>query len=105
MPPRSRSRKPREVREPLQVYLDRSDRSLLDAMAAQTDAPRSDVIRQALRRLAIDVLGDARPGSSFAALVGSLDAAPDVPADLSARHDEYLYADLPAPRRRRAPKA
>ncbi len=88
------SGKPKIVREPVQVYLDGRDRSLLDALAKQTDVPRSDVLRLALRRLSSELLGEARPGASLSSLVGVLDGAPDVPADLAARHDEYLY---PAP--------
>ena len=84
--------KPKEVREPVQVYLDVRDRTLLDAMAKRASVPRSDVLRLALRRLSAEVLGQDRPGAALTALVGVLDGAPDVPSDLAERHDEYLYA-------------
>jgi hypothetical protein len=32
-----------------------------------------------------------RPDAMVSPLVGSLDAAPGVPHDLAARHDDYLY--------------
>lgn len=105
--PRRPSSRPRQVREPIQVYLDQGDRSLLDLMSERTDAPRSDVIRQALRRFAVDVLSDARPGASLPALIGVLDDAAHVPTDLAAHHDAYLYADAPgtsAPPPKRARK-
>lgn len=84
--------KPRRVREPVQVYLDVSDRALLDAVAERSALPRSEVLRVALRRLAADLPRAERPGASFSLLVGSLDAASAVPRDLAARHDDYLYA-------------
>jgi hypothetical protein len=94
------------VREPVQVYLDPGDRALLDAVAERSSLPRSEVLRVALRRLAADLPGSARPGASLTSLVGALDAVGSVPRDLAARHDEYLYA-LPArvsePKPRNAP--
>jgi hypothetical protein len=83
---------PARVREPVQVYLDPADRALLDAVAESSSLPRSEVLRVALRRLAADLPRAERPGASFSLLVGSLDAATDVPRDLAARHDAYLYA-------------
>jgi hypothetical protein len=87
--------KPKEVREPVQVYLDARDRSMLDAMAKREAVPRSDVLRMALRRLSAELLGEDRPGASLSSLVGVLDDAPAVPSDLAARHDDYLYAVEP----------
>ena len=80
------------VREPVQVYLDERDRALLDAVAERAAVPKSEVLRIALRRLAAELPASARPGAALASLVGALDAAAGVPADLAARHDEYLYA-------------
>ena len=54
----------------------------------------------ALRRLAADLPAAERPGAGLASLVGALDAAPDVPADLAARHDEYLYRNKRTPMRK-----
>jgi hypothetical protein len=83
------SDKPRQVREPIQVYLDGRDRSLLDRLAKEADVPRAEILRMGLRRLATDVAGDPR-GAGFRALMGVLEG-PDVPSDLAARHDDYLY--------------
>src|ERR1700689_931394 len=80
------------VREPVQVYLDAADRALLDRVAERSALPRSEVLRVALRRLAADLPRAERPGASFSLLVGSLDSASEVPGDLAARHDDYLYA-------------
>lgn len=90
--------KPRKVREPVQVYLDDHDRALLDDAAARTALPRAEVLRIALRRLAADLPGTRRPGTALPALIGVLDTADDVPRDLAARHDEYLYAPTAATR-------
>lgn len=89
------------VREPVQVYLDPGDRALLDALAERSSLPRSEVLRVALRRLAAELPGSARPGASLTSLVGSLDAAGSVPRDLAARHDEYLYGLPPRVSERR----
>lgn len=86
----------RRVREPVQVYLDERDRALLDDAAERTALPRAEVLRLALRRLVADLPGSRSPGAALPALIGALDAAEDVPHDLAARHDEYLYAEPPA---------
>jgi hypothetical protein len=96
-----KSTPPRRVREPVQVYLDDGDRALLDEAAERTALPRSEVIRVAIRRLAADLPGRKGPGVALPALVGVLDAATDVPADLAARHDDYLYDSAPARSRRK----
>lgn len=85
------------VREPVQVYLDRPDRALLDTVAARTALPRSEVLRVALRRMAAELPDAERPGASLGTLMGALDKAPGVPRDLAARHDEYLYAPILPP--------
>ena len=92
MPKRSK-----RVREPVQVYLDEHDRDLLEAMSERTALPRAELLRLGLRRLSEEMLGERRAGSSLAVLTGALDEASDVPADLAARHDEYLYGDREDP--------
>jgi hypothetical protein len=79
------------LREPVQVYLEGRDRELLDAMAARASVARAEILRLGLRRLAAEMLNDNRAGESVQSLIGALDAAPDVPPDLAARHDAYLY--------------
>ena len=82
--------KPR-VREPVQVYLDRPDRLLLEEMANKLGLPRAEILRRGLRRLAERVLPEQAPGWSMDSLIGSLGEIEGVPEDLSERHDEYLY--------------
>jgi hypothetical protein len=79
------------VREPVQVYLDAPDRELLENLARRTGLPRTEVLRRGLRRLAQSELAERKPGWSLDVLIGALDDAPGLPADLSTRHDEYLY--------------
>jgi hypothetical protein len=79
------------VREPVQVYLDRADRELLEELARKSGLPRAELLRRGLRRLADEVLAERAPGWSFGHLVGALGDDPSVPRDLAARHDEYLY--------------
>ena len=77
------------VREPVQVYMDATDRALLEQAAIVSGLPRAEVLRRGLRRYAAELLADTSPALAFlesAASVTPSDAAPDV-AD---RHDEYL---------------
>lgn len=85
-------RKPSRVREPVQAYLDRADADILLDLSERTGQPKAEVIRQAIRRMAQDLDLASRPGAGIHALLGSLDSAAELPADLAARHDEYLYA-------------
>jgi hypothetical protein len=93
-------KKPTRVGEPVQVYLNDRDRELLDELAERSDLARSEVLRVALRRLAADLPGATRVGAALPTLVGVLDSATDVPADLAGRHDEYLYAARERPLRK-----
>lgn len=79
------------VREPVQVYLDERDRDLLEELATRSSLSRAELLRLGLRRLSGEMLADGKLGGSLEALIGVLDDAADVPRDLAARHDEYLY--------------
>lgn len=81
----------KQVREPVQVYLDPPDVSLLDELMAATGLPKAELLRRGLRRLSEDALGGRAPGSSFERLIGAV--GDDAPPDLAARHDEYLYGE------------
>jgi hypothetical protein len=72
------------------VYLDERDQALLDRVTEVTGLPKTEVFRQGLRRLADDKLAPSRPGSSLAHLIASA-REDDLPADVAARHDAYLY--------------
>jgi hypothetical protein len=97
---RPRRRSPR-VREPVQVYLDPTDRNLLDRLAARTGLSRAELLRRGVRQLAELELSDRPAGWSLERLTGALGDDPTIPADLAARHDEYLYGSAPSKRRRR----
>lgn len=84
-------RSPRRVREPVQVYLESADKELLDRLAERTSLSRAELLRRGLRRLAAELHEHAVPGHSLATLVGALGKHPDIPTDLAARHEEYLY--------------
>ncbi|MGH7541201.1 MAG: CopG family transcriptional regulator, partial [Gemmatimonadota bacterium] len=85
--------KPSKVREPVQVYLDRADRSLLEEVAERTGLSRAEILRRGLRRVAGELLKEMAPGTAFEQLVGALGDDPSLPADLAERHDAYLYGD------------
>ncbi len=92
-------KKPDRAREPLQVYLDSRDRELLDRLAERESVARAEILRMALRRLGAELAVREEAGSGVRALLGVLDGR-DVPTDLAARHDEYLYPAAPARKRR-----
>ena len=87
-------RDPDRVREPVQVYLDRQDRDLLEQLVESTGLPRTELIRRGLRALAAEKLVSKAPGASMEDLIGSFGEAADIPADLSERHDAYLAQAL-----------
>ncbi|MCC6929832.1 MAG: hypothetical protein IT359_12700 [Gemmatimonadaceae bacterium] len=88
---------PRRVREPVQAYLETDDAELLASLAERLSVSKAEVIRQGIRRMAQELELAQRPGAGLSGLLGSLDVARDVPPDLAARHDEYLYAEPSAP--------
>ncbi len=81
----------RKVKEPVQVYLDRADRDLLEKVARKTGLPRTEVLRRGLRQLASEELSKTRPGSALERLIGVFGDDPSLPTDLSVRHDDYLH--------------
>ncbi len=87
---------PRRVREPVQVYLESSEKQLLDQLSIRTSLSRAELMRRGLRRLAVEMTTDATPGQSLTSLIGALGEDADIPNDLSVRHDDYLYPDADA---------
>lgn len=80
-----RPKRPKRVREPLQVYLAPEERALLDRLARETGLSRAEVLRQGLQNFAA-----AHPGKS--PMLEFLDSMRGVeyPPDMGARHDDYL---------------
>jgi hypothetical protein len=72
-------------KRPIQVYLDGRDRAQLDGLARRLRCSKAEVVREAIRRWAVELTGQGDP---LLQLVGGLDD-PGVPADLSTRLDEY----------------
>lgn len=93
-----------EVREPVQVYLDKPDADLLADLRAATGLPGAELLRRGIRRLAEELLTDNAPGASFDVLAGALGDDPSLPADLAAEHDRYLYAPPPPAKAQRRGK-
>jgi hypothetical protein len=98
MPKRKRSA---AVSEPIQVYLTRDDRSLLDRVASHAGLSRAEVLRRALKRFGAELLAEPHPGLEFLdAMSGGWPAA--TPGDVAERHDEYLSKEYV--RRRKKPR-
>lgn len=83
--------KRRVVREPVQVYLAPEDKRLLEELALRTGSSQAEVLRRGIRRLSAELDRAERPGASLDILIGAMGNAADLPTDLAARHDDYLY--------------
>ncbi len=80
-----RTKKPRRVREPLQVYLDPDERGLLDRLARETGLSRAEILRRGLKSFAAE-RGGKSPMLEF---MDSMKGV-DYPPDMGVRHDDYL---------------
>lgn len=80
-------------KRPIQLYLDPEDRARLERLAGELGLSMAETLRLGLRRLAADRLDEDDP---LLRLAGSLDN-PDLPTDLSTRHDEYFVTGYPPP--------
>jgi len=94
--------RPKRVREPIQVYLDGTERSVLDRLARDLAVSRAEVLRRGL-----DALQRQQRLSVYDALAPLIGAFGDArtPTDLAERHDDYLgrtaiAKQAPASRRR-----
>ncbi len=82
------------MKRPFQLYLDKRDHSLLDALAKRLGLSMAETVREAVCRWTVEEAGTDDP---VLGLIGSFDD-PDVPSDLSTRHDEYAVRGFPARR-------
>lgn len=81
-----RNKDSRAVREPLQVYLDRDDRAMLDRLARETGLSRAEVLRRGIRSFAAEHAPTTSPMLEFLRSI----RGDDWPTDLGERHDDYL---------------
>jgi len=87
-----RAKRPRGVREPLQVYLDPDERGLLDRLARETGLSRAEILRRGLKTFAVE-----HGKSPMLEFMESLKDAAGAPSDMAERHDDYLdeiYRDV-----------
>src|SRR5215217_6476934 len=95
-----RPKKPGAVREPVQVYLTKQDRALLDQVAKATGLSRAEVLRRGLRRMGASVLAEASPVLTLLDEMAKGDWPAAMPRDVAERHDQYLaeaHADTHEP--------
>jgi hypothetical protein len=83
-------RKPKAVKEPVQVYLDAGDRAVLEGVAERTGLSRAEVLRRGLRSYAVQQQGGEGPMLQFIRKMAASDWPADTPRDLAANHDKYL---------------
>lgn len=63
---------------------------MLDAVADTAGISRAEALRQGLRRLAADILGQEDPAHAFVAEMAGTEWPATTPRNLAARHDVYL---------------
>jgi hypothetical protein len=100
-------RKKRAVAEPVQVYLDASDRDRLERLARQLDTTKSEVLRRGLSALESDVFDPASHPVLRIIGIARGHRSHDT-YDVAREHDRAFAEDeiaswglSPAPRRRR----
>lgn len=82
--------RPRRVGEPVQVYLDRSDRQRLERLTDQLDTTKSDVLRRALETLERQLLDpEQHPALQVIGLGADTPRAP-LGYDAAREHDRFL---------------
>lgn len=79
----------KRVREQVVVYMDASDRDLLEDVVRKSGLSKTEVFRRGLRQIAGELLTEGRPGSAFEYLIATATDG-DSPRDMSERHDKYL---------------
>lgn len=85
---------PKRVAEPVQVYLDATQRDRLERLAAQLDTSKSGVLRQALEALEREVTDPA--AHPALQLIGIAEEGPDdapAPGNDPARDHDAILAD------------
>ncbi len=95
-----RPNKTAAVREPVQVYLTRQDRALLDRVAQKAGLSRAEVLRRGLRRIGAEVLAEESPVLALLDDMAAEDWPATMPGDVAERHDRYLvesYTDTHEP--------
>jgi len=85
-----RRKKDAAVREPVQVYLSKADRALLERVAKESGLSRAEVLRRGLRRIGASVLAEASPVLVLLDEMAKGDWPSDMPRNISERHDRYL---------------
>ena len=80
----------RRVAEPVQVYLRPSEKERLDRLTAELDTTKSDVLRQGLKALELQISDpEHHPALRIIGMVSTTD---DPGIDVAREHDEYLAA-------------
>ena len=98
---------PKVVKEPVQVYLDRGDRAILDRVSAEAGLSRAEVLRRGLRSFAAQEQGGEGPMMRFMRKMAASEWPADTPSDLGLNHDKYLceiYLDTHEPTAPKAPR-
>ena len=92
---RDHDERPRRVGEPVQVYLDRSDRQRLERLTDQLDTTKSDVLRRALETLERQLLDpEQHPALQVIGLAADALQAP-AGYDVAREHDRFLSETEP----------
>src|SRR5258707_11468401 len=88
-----RRRRPARVAEPVQVYLDRPDQSLLEQLTSQLGSTKSDVLRRGLAALERELSDPASHPALGIIGIATREAVPPAGYDVARDHDRF-FADL-----------
>ena len=81
---------PKEVREPVQVYLDSDDQTRLVRLTSQLDTTKSDVLRRGLEALERQLSDPAQHPALRALSLGDGVTTTASSFDVAREHDRYL---------------
>ncbi len=80
----------RRVAEPVQVYLRPSEKERLKRLTAELDTTKSDVLRQGLKALELQISDPEH--HPVLRIIGMVSLPDDPGFDIAREHDEYLAA-------------
>jgi Arc/MetJ-type ribon-helix-helix transcriptional regulator len=87
---RAKDKRPKRVSEPVQVYLDYSQRARLEQLANQLQTSMSDVVRRGIEALEEQLSDPGQHPSLRIVGIAELKSEQDIGYDVAREHDRFL---------------